>query len=136
LLRLKALDALKASPQFEPFILMAKRVNNIVGGQSPSKVDPGLLTEKAEKDLYSTFSIIKTNSAPMLAKGDFIQAQKMVFRLQPLLDAFFEQVMVMAKESKLRKNRIGLLLGIKKILDPMADYSQVVVEGEKAKEKK
>ena len=136
LLRLKALDALKASPQFEPFILMAKRVNNIVGGQSLSKVDPGLLTEKAEKDLYSTFSIIKTNSAPMLAKGDFVQAQKMVFRLQPLLDSFFEQVMVMAKESKLRKNRIGLLLGIKKILDPMADYSQVVVEGEKAKEKK
>jgi glycyl-tRNA synthetase beta chain len=135
-LRVKALDALKASPQFEPFILMAKRVNNIVGGQPASKVDPAVLAEKAEKELYSTFSIIKTNSSPMLAKGDFIQAQKMVFRLQPLLDAFFEKVMVMAKEAKLRKNRIGLLQGIKKILDPMADYSQVVVEGEKSKEKK
>ena len=135
-LRIKALDALKASPQFEPFILMAKRVSHIVGGQPACKVDPALLVEKAEKDLYSAFSIIKTNSAPMLAKGDFVQAQKMVFRLQPLLDAFFEKVMVMARESGLRKNRIGLLQGIKKILDPMADYSQVVVEGEKSKEKK
>ncbi len=135
-LRVKALDALKASPQFEPFILMAKRVNNIVGGQPPGKVDPAVLTEKAEKELYAAFSIIKANSAPMLAKGDFIQAQKMVFRLQPLLDAFFEKVMVMAKEPGPRRNRIGMLQGIKKILDPMADYSQVVVEGEKSKEKK
>jgi glycyl-tRNA synthetase beta subunit len=43
--------------------------------------------------------------------------------------------MVMAKETRLRRNRIGLLQGIKKILDQMADYSQIVVEGEKPKEK-
>jgi glycyl-tRNA synthetase beta chain len=135
-LRVKALDALKASPQFEPFILMAKRVNNIVGGQPACAVEPAAFVETAEKELYSAFSIIKTNAAPMLAKGDFIQAQKMVFRLRPLLDAYFENVMVMAKETKLRKNRLGLLQGIKKILDPMADYSQVVVEGEKPKDKK
>ena len=63
----------------------------------------------------------------MLAKGDFIQAQKLVFRLQPALTTFFEETLVMAKDPKLRKNRLALLQAIKKILDRMADYSQVVV---------
>ncbi len=131
-LRIKALDALKASPQFEPFILMAKRVNNILAGQPAGSLNADLFVEKEERDLYSAFSIVKENVAPMIAKGDFAQAQKMVFRLQPGLNVFFDKVLVMAKETKLRKNRLGLLQAIRKILVQMADYSQVVVEGEKA----
>ncbi|MDD8025100.1 MAG: glycine--tRNA ligase subunit beta [Acidobacteriota bacterium] len=132
-LRLKALDSLKSGREFEPFILMAKRINNIAGGQPPAPVSAALLQEKAEKELHAAFVIVRDNTAPMLAKGDFVQAQKMAFRLQPLLDAFFEKVLVMAEEAKLRRARIGLLQGIKKILDPMADFSQVVVEGDKGK---
>jgi len=131
-LRIKALDALKASPQFEPFILMAKRVNNILTGQPAGSLNADLFVEKEERELYSAFSIVKENVAPMIAKGDFAKAQKMVFRLQPGLNAFFDKVLVMAKETKLRKNRLGLLQAIRKILVQMADYSQVVVEGEKA----
>jgi glycyl-tRNA synthetase beta chain len=131
-LRIKALDALKASPQFEPFILMAKRVNNILAGQPAGSLNADLFVEKEERELYSTFSIVKENAGPMIAKGDFAQAQKMVFRLQPGLNAFFDKVLVMAKETKIRKNRLGLLQAIRKILVQMADYSQVVVEGEKA----
>ena len=63
----------------------------------------------------------------MIAKGDFAQAQKMVFRLQPGLNNFFDHVLVMAEEKKLRKNRLALLQAISKILIQMADYSQVVV---------
>jgi glycyl-tRNA synthetase beta chain len=132
-LRLKALDVLKAGPEFEPFILMAKRINNIAGGQPPCPISSALLREKAEKDLHAAFVIVRGNLAPMLAKGDYVQAQKMAFRLQPLLDAFFSEVLVMSEEAKLRRARIGLLQGIKKLLDPMADFSQVVVEGEKSK---
>ncbi|MCX6560359.1 MAG: glycine--tRNA ligase subunit beta [Candidatus Aminicenantes bacterium] len=132
-LRLKALDGLKSGREFEPFILMAKRINNIAGGQPAAPINAALLQEKAEKELYAAFVIVRDNTAPMLAKGDYVQAQKMAFRLQPLLDAFFTKVLVMAEEAKLRRARIGLLQGIKKILDPMADYSQVVVEGEKGK---
>jgi glycyl-tRNA synthetase beta chain len=130
-LRLKALDVLKSGKAFEPFILMAKRINNIAGGQPPSPVNAALLQEKAEKELHSAFLIVRDNIGPMLAKGDFVPAHKMAFRLQPLLDAFFDKVLVMAEEPKLRRARIGLLQGIKKLLDPMADFSQVVVEGEK-----
>ncbi|MDP2915229.1 MAG: glycine--tRNA ligase subunit beta [Candidatus Aminicenantes bacterium] len=134
--RVKALDTLKASSQFEPFILMAKRVNNILTGQPACSLNADLFAEKAERNLYSTFSIVKENVVPMIAKGDFAQAQKMVFRLQPGLNEFFDGVLVMAKENKLRKNRLALLQAIRRILIQMADYSQVVVEGERSAVKK
>jgi len=38
----------------------------------------------------------------------------------------------MAKENKLRRNRLALLQAISKVLLQIADYSQVVVEGEKS----
>jgi len=127
-LRVKALDALKASPQFEPFILMAKRVNNILGGHPAAALNADLFVDKEERELFSTFSIVRENVLPMIGRGDFAQAQKMVFRLQPALNSFFDHVLVMANETKLRRNRLALLQAIAKILAQMADYSQVVAD--------
>jgi len=131
LLRVKALDSLQASPQFEPFILMAKRINNILRDQPAAKLNPDLFAEKEERDLFSAFSIIDGNVAPIVERGDFTRAQGIVFKLQPVLNAFFERVLVMAEEKKLRQNRLALLQAVNRMLSAMADYSQVVVEGEK-----
>jgi glycyl-tRNA synthetase beta chain len=131
-LRLKALSALRSSPQFEPFILMAKRVNNILRDQPAGRVNYALFSEKEEKELWSVFSIVKENARPMMAKGDYAQAQKIMFRLQPALNTFFDKVLVMAEEKRLRQNRLGLLQAISRLLAQIADYGQVVVEGEKA----
>lgn len=131
LLRVKALDKLKTSPQFEPMILMAKRVNNIIRSQPAAKVNPDLFEEKAERELHSSVTILEGNVRPMIARGDFGQAQAVLFRIQPTLAAFFDKVLVMAEEKKLRQNRVGLLQMIARLLLEVADYSQVVVEGEK-----
>jgi glycyl-tRNA synthetase beta chain len=129
--RVEALDALKSSPQFEPFILMAKRINNILKGLPPAKVNPDLFGEKEERELASTLSIISNNALPMIARGDFARAQGIIFKLQPVLNTFFDKVLVMAEDKKIRQNRIGLLQSIARMLLQIADYSQVVVEGEK-----
>ena len=132
LARVEALDALKASPQFEPFILMAKRINNIIKGTPAAKVNPDLFAEKEERDLASTLSIIRDNAQPMIARGDYARAQGILFKLQPVLNTFFDKVLVMAEEKKVRQNRLGLLQSISKMLLTIADYSLVVVEGERA----
>ncbi len=134
--RVEALDALKSSPQFEPFILMAKRINNILKGLPAAKVNPDLFAEKEERELYSTLSIISSNAQPMIARGDFARAQGIIFKLQPVLNTFFDKVLVMAEEKKVRQNRIGLLQSIAKMLLGIADYSQIVVEGEKTAKSK
>jgi glycyl-tRNA synthetase beta chain len=131
LLRAEALDSLKSSPLFEPFILMAKRVNNILRDQPPCRFDPELLVEKQERELHSSFTIIRDNARRLIAKGDFPKAQNIIFKIQPALNTFFDTILVMAKEKRLRRNRLGLLQAIQKLLAEMADYSQVVVEGEK-----
>ncbi len=132
LARVEALDALTSSPQFEPFILMAKRINNIIKGTPAAKVNPDLFAEKEERELASTLSIIRDNVQPMIARGDFARAQGIIFKLQPVLNTFFDKVLVMAEEKKVRQNRLGLLQSISKMLLGIADYSLVVVEGEKA----
>ena len=130
-LRLKALDALKKSPHFEPLILMAKRVNNILGGLPSYKVNADLLAEKEERELFSTFTIIKENVSPLIASGDFAKAQNIIFKMQAPLTSFFDRVLVMAEDKKIRQNRLALLQAISELLLKVADYSEVVVEGEK-----
>jgi glycyl-tRNA synthetase beta chain len=130
--RVEALDALGTSPQFEPFILMAKRINNILKGLPAAKVNPDLFVEKEERDLYSTLSIVGSNAQPMIARGDFARAQGIIFKLQPVLNTFFDKVLVMAEDKRTRQNRLGLLQSIAKMLLGIADYSQVVVEGERS----
>ncbi len=129
--RVEALDALKSSPQFEPFILMAKRIHNILKGLPPAKINPDLFVEKEERELYSSLSIIGSNAQPMIARGDFARAQGIIFKLQPELNTFFDKVLVMAEDKRTRQNRLGLLQSIAKMLLGIADYSQIVVEGEK-----
>ncbi len=129
--RLKALDALKKSPDFEPFILMAKRVNNILRDSPTPALNEELFLDKEEKELWSSFAIIRDNVLPLLDVGDFVRAQSMIFKLRTPLNLFFDKVLVMAEDKKLRQNRLALLAEIRRLLLRVADYSQVVVEGEK-----
>jgi glycyl-tRNA synthetase beta chain len=128
-LRLKALDGLKESPQFEPMIMIAKRVNNILKGHPKYKLNEDLLVEKQERELHTTFSIIRDNILPLIAAGDFAKAQRMIFRMKSSTNDFFDHVLVMAEDKRLRRNRLALLQEISRLFSRIADYSLVVIEG-------
>jgi glycyl-tRNA synthetase beta chain len=130
-LRLRALDSLKESPKFEPLILISKRVNNILRDQPLYRINPELVREKEERELYTTLSIIKENVLPLISKGDFSQAQRILFRIRSSTDNFFDHVLVMDENLRIRRNRLALLQEISKLFLRMADYSQVVIEGGK-----
>lgn len=128
-LRVKALDSLKNSAHFEPMILIAKRVNNILGQQPRYRIVPDLFIEKEEKALYTTYSIINKNVQPLISQGDFLRAQRFIFRMRATIDDFFDNVLVMTEDKRLRRNRLALLQAISKLFLQIADYSQIVVEG-------
>jgi glycyl-tRNA synthetase beta chain len=130
-LRLKALDSLKESAQFEPMILIAKRVNNILRDQPQKyKINSELLFEKEERELHTTFTIIRENTLDMIAQGDFTKAQRMIFRIRSSTNAFFDHVLVMTDDKRLRRNRLAILQAISKLLNQIADYSQIVVSNQ------
>jgi glycyl-tRNA synthetase beta chain len=130
-LRLRALDAFQGSAEFNALILMAKRVNNILRGVPPRPVSPELLTEPEERDLFAGLSKIREEAGPMIATGDFAGAQNAILGLEAPLTTFFDRVLVMAKEPSIRENRLALLQAIRMLLLRVADYSQIVVEGER-----
>jgi len=130
-LKLKALNSLKDNLKFKTLILAAKRVNNILRGQPKYRVNQDLLIEKEERELYTTYSIIRENVRPLFSSGDFSKAQRIVLTIGSSIDNFFDNVMVMAEDKRVKRNRLALLQEVSKLFDQIADYSEVVIEGEK-----
>jgi len=110
-------------------ILIAKRVNNILKDQPAFKVNSDLLVEKDERELYTTFGIIRDNVQPLLTRGDFVRAQRIVFQAHSSINNFFDHVLVMSDDVKLKRNRLALLQAVSRLLIRIADYSRIVIQG-------
>ena len=68
-----------------------------------------------------------------VAHSDHVQALREIARLAPHLDRFFNEVLVMADDERLRDNRLGLLQSIARLFLRVGDFSEIVVEGEPAR---
>jgi glycyl-tRNA synthetase beta chain len=62
----------------------------------------------------------------LIMKKDFAQASSEILEMKPIIDAFFEKILVMDKNLTLRKNRIALLQRIDELLAAVADFSLLV----------
>jgi glycyl-tRNA synthetase len=86
------------------------------------KVDEKLLTEKEEKELFKALN--KSGKAPRAAGSvdDFLNA---FLPMIPAVNTFFDKVLVMADDKKLRENRLGLLQRIAGLSSGVADLSKL-----------
>ncbi len=82
-------------------------------------IDEKLLVEKEEKDLFAEVKVI--SSQPFSVQG-FL---KMIVKLTPAINAFFDKVLVMAEDQKVRENRLGLLQKIVVKAQGVADFSKL-----------
>ena len=127
--RVSALEKLKAQPDFEPLAVAFKRVVNIIRksdtGVIPATVAENLFEHASESGLYAAFKQVKGNVAENLAKGNFPQALLDIASLKKDVDAFFDGVMVMAEDEKLRNNRLALLRQIADMFGMFADFSKI-----------
>ena len=64
-----------------------------------------------------------------LSMGDYHEALNSLVGLRPIIDAFFEAVMVNANDQAIRSNRLTLLKEVDELFLSFADFSQVVVQG-------
>jgi glycyl-tRNA synthetase beta chain len=129
-LRLEALQTIKSEPGFISLIQTAKRVNNILKEQPSRKLNPDLLAAKEERELHTTYSILRENISALLKHGRYDKAQRMILKIQPVVDKFFDEVLVMDKDVRIRNNRMALLQELSRLFIQIADYSQIVIEGE------
>ena len=86
-------------------------------------VDKSLLEDNVEKDLYNEVKNFEKEIKSLSEKGDYEGALKKIALLRPFVDDFFDNVMVMVDDEKIKANRIALLLEISKLFGNIADFS-------------
>ncbi|MGB5217546.1 MAG: glycine--tRNA ligase subunit beta [Smithella sp.] len=124
--KIKALDEFRKNPDFEPISIAFKRVDNILKDFKNGHFDVNLLVHDAEINLFSYFDDIKPRVEKGVVEKDFVTALNKLAALRPHVDNFFDNVMVMDKDEKVRFNRLSLLAEISALFHKIADFSKIV----------
>jgi glycyl-tRNA synthetase beta chain len=111
-------------PLLDEVIVAYNRVANLAGKAEGGKVDKALFEDVAEKELLRTLQAVE-NALKGHDDPAFI-LEKLQILKQPI-DNFFDSVMVMVEDEKLRKNRLNLLAALKGTFNRLADFSRLQV---------
>jgi glycyl-tRNA synthetase beta chain len=125
--RLEAVQAFAALPEAEALAAANKRITNILkkAETAGAAVQSGLLQESAEQGLYAAMTSLKPTVEQAYAQGDFATTLKGLAHLRTDVDAFFNDVMVMAEDIGLRNNRVALLSELHGMMNRVADISKL-----------
>ena len=143
--RLKALSAFLTLPEASSLTAANKRVANILrksaeqsahgaaaprsgeraAGGTGSAVDPALFEEPAERRLFECIAALRGSVSAATARRDYAGALTELASLRPAVDAFFDAVMVMDEDLRLRGNRLALLARMRELFTGVADLSRL-----------
>ena len=90
-----------------------------------AELEPALLVEDAEAKVAAALERVDPEIAAALDSGDFNAAVEAGAELGPLLDRFFEDVLVLADDRAVRANRLRLLLNVRDTLGRLGELSQI-----------
>jgi glycyl-tRNA synthetase beta chain len=124
----RALEDFRRSPDFPALAVAFKRVINISRGFEPGAVDELLLEYPEERLLLEATLVMEGEVAEALEKRDYPAALKALANLRGPVDAYFDKVMVMAEDERLRQNRLSLLARISATFLRMADFSRITTQ--------
>ncbi|AFU44330.1 glycyl-tRNA ligase subunit beta [Acidovorax sp. KKS102] len=130
--QLAAVRAFAALPESPALAAANKRVGNIlkkaeVEGPVDAHVNPQLLQEKAEQDLFAALQRFVPEANAQFDAGDYTASLQTLAVLRAPVDAFFDDVMVNAEQLDLRLNRQGLLKTLHEAMNRVADLSRLAV---------
>jgi glycyl-tRNA synthetase beta chain len=130
--RCEALKSFRGSPEFLKLVIGQKRVRNILKNvRISSAPDIELIREPAEKELVQMRDKVGPQLEIMIQNKNYAEVLKLMLETRPAIDKFFDDVLVMCEEKKLRENRLALVSTINELFLKFADFSQIVIEGEK-----
>ncbi len=90
-------------------------------------VEADILAEQVEKDLYKAYEVAASKVEKEVAAQDYAGAIATLSQLAAPIDAFFDGVMVMDKDEKIKNNRLGLLKLVDNLICQVADFSKIVL---------
>jgi glycyl-tRNA synthetase beta chain len=121
-------DAFMAIKKDEAFTVLAssfKRIRNITKENRDTEVDRSLFEKEAEGNLHGLFADVATRMQTLIAKKDYLQALEVMLQMKQPVDTFFNDVMVMAEDPAVRRNRLNLLTAIGDLILQIGDISKM-----------
>ena len=129
--RVAAVKAIRKTKDFLPLAASFKRIRNILeksagtGDKTQQGVDPTILKEIGELQLFTVAQQIGQEATRLKKERKYRKALEKISELRPAVDFFFDRVLVMAEDEKVRRNRIALLAGLLKEFSTIADFSEL-----------
>ena len=126
--RVRAVNAFREFPEAASLAAANKRIRNIlkkVDTVLPFEVRPDLLAEEAEQALAGRLVELSSEVIPLMEAGLYRDALSRLAGLREPVDAFFDQVLVMAENPALRDNRLALLNELSSLFLRVADFSRL-----------
>ena len=130
--RMEAIRAIRKTKNFEPLAVSFKRVRKILEKAGPESgwklpsVRPELFAEDAELELHREAASATKAVEKEKRAGRYREALQRIAALRPTVDRFFDEVLVMAEEEQVRRNRLTLLSGLLSEFSTIADFSEIV----------
>ena len=128
--RLQALAVVRQREDFVPLAVAFKRVANIQekAGSGGADLDPALLAEPAEQALRVELERVEREASALRSRRDYPAILRAVATLKPAIDSFFDGVMVMAEDPRLRANRLALMRRVAALFADVADFRKIQAE--------
>jgi glycyl-tRNA synthetase beta chain len=128
--RVQAVHKFKQLPEASALAAANKRVSNILAKQkiSDAVLKEDLLQEVEEKDLAKHLASLQTQTKKLASDQDYAELLQQLASLRRPVDQFFDKVMVMTEDVKLRENRLILLRDLRQQFLQVADIALLQVE--------
>jgi len=138
--RAQALKGVLHMPEFQAIAAACKRMRNILKQAKEAGVEPAAsfqpLADSAEEE--KALAAYVQTSAPGVEehrqKKEYEEALLVLSTAKEPVNAFFDKVMVMVEDERIRANRLALLQTLLKEFSTIADFSEIVTEGKESKE--
>jgi glycyl-tRNA synthetase beta chain len=127
----EALQAMRASADFQGLAVLFKRVKNIARERKDhAPMERSALTEPAEQALVHELDARRPRVAQAAAAADYKRAFSEIAGLRPAVDRFFTEVFVMAEDPRTRNARLALMAELRDLILELADISEIVPQTE------
>jgi glycyl-tRNA synthetase beta chain len=121
----QALEEVRRSLDFPALAVAFKRVINISRDASLAPVQPDLFEHPSEHALLAATQGMEETVAAALPQRRYPEVFKALTALKAPVDAFFDSVLVMTDDPKVRANRLALLVRISQTFLRLADFSRI-----------
>jgi len=126
--RLNAIKEFSQLPESKDLASANKRVGNILKKadfKSALKIDPALLKDIAEVNLYKTLDLVDAEARKEYLANNYSSSLKLLCKLKNPIDQFFNDVMVNVEDESLKMNRLALLEKLYSAMNLVADLSKL-----------